>query len=159
MFVCEIASEFSPMALAVTSSAAISGPISYASSEPKGPYSLSLLFLIKFMFHFVESHQFPPKKINCFLLFMFEIEADGCIVIVVLLCPAPKIGSFRPMEGLNVSLAAVNFPRRQCAVKPLNAEPKRNDSIVPLAATIAAPGGFALHGISSFYFLFLENKL
>ncbi|RVW46021.1 5'-adenylylsulfate reductase 3, chloroplastic [Vitis vinifera] len=75
------------MALAVTSSSAISGPISYASSENK----------------------------------------------------APQIGSFRPVDRSNVSLATVTFSRRQSAVKPVNAEPKRNDSIVPLAATVSAP--------------------
>ena len=34
----------------------------------------------------------------------------------------------------------LNLSQRRSSVKPLNAEPKRNDSIVPLAATIVAPG-------------------
>ncbi|KAJ6925467.1 hypothetical protein NC651_009988 [Populus alba x Populus x berolinensis] len=50
---------------------------------------------------------------------------------------APQFGSFklldRPTTFVNVS------SQRRCAVKPLNAEPKRNVSVVPLAATIAAP--------------------
>lgn len=50
---------------------------------------------------------------------------------------APQFGSFklldRPTKFVNVS------SQRRCAVKPLNAEPKRNGSVVPLAATIAAP--------------------
>lgn len=49
---------------------------------------------------------------------------------------AAQIGSFR----LLYRPAPVNLSQRRCAVKPVNAEPKRNDSIVPLAVTIAAPG-------------------
>ncbi|XP_011037616.1 PREDICTED: 5'-adenylylsulfate reductase 3, chloroplastic-like [Populus euphratica] len=49
----------------------------------------------------------------------------------------PHFGSFklleRPTTFVNVS------SQRRCAVKPLNAEPKRNGSVIPLAATIAAP--------------------
>ena len=36
--------------------------------------------------------------------------------------------------------AAVNLSSRRSAVKPVNAEPKRSDSIVPLAATITEAG-------------------
>lgn len=46
---------------------------------------------------------------------------------------APQIGSFRLSER------AVNFSRRRCSVRPVNAEPKRSDSVVPFAATIVAP--------------------
>lgn len=35
---------------------------------------------------------------------------------------------------------SLNFTQRRCAVKPLYAEPKRNESIVPSAATFVAPG-------------------
>nr|KJB67216.1 hypothetical protein B456_010G180900 [Gossypium raimondii] len=47
----------------------------------------------------------------------------------------PQIGAVRLADRH----ATVSLSRRRCAVKPVNAEPKRNDSIVPLAATIAAP--------------------
>ena len=36
-------------------------------------------------------------------------------------------------------------------MKPVNAEPKRSDSIVPLAATVTSPGRFVLH---DFFFFF-----
>jgi adenylyl-sulfate reductase (glutathione) len=49
---------------------------------------------------------------------------------------APQIGSFR------LSDRAVNFSQRRCSVRPVNAEPKRSDSVVPFAATIVAPGEF-----------------
>lgn len=48
---------------------------------------------------------------------------------------APQIGSFRLLDRP----AALSLSQRRCAVKPVNAESKRNDSIVPLAATIAEP--------------------
>ncbi|KAK8629518.1 hypothetical protein V6N13_078355 [Hibiscus sabdariffa] len=47
----------------------------------------------------------------------------------------PQIGSV----WLPERHATVNLSRRRCAVKAVNADPKRNDSIVPLAATVAAP--------------------
>ncbi|GMI72727.1 PAPS REDUCTASE HOMOLOG 26, APS reductase 3 [Hibiscus trionum] len=47
----------------------------------------------------------------------------------------PQFGSVRLADRH----ATVNLSRRRCAVKAVNAEPKRNDSIVPLAATMAAP--------------------
>ncbi|XP_065877626.1 5'-adenylylsulfate reductase 3, chloroplastic-like [Euphorbia lathyris] len=47
----------------------------------------------------------------------------------------PQFGSFRLLDRP----AALNLSQRRCAVKPVNAEPKRNDSIVPLAAAIAEP--------------------
>ncbi|XP_057960620.1 5'-adenylylsulfate reductase 1, chloroplastic-like [Malania oleifera] len=53
---------------------------------------------------------------------------------------ALRIGTFRPLDHAHVpAAAAVKFSRRRCSVKPLNAEPKRSDSTVPFAATIAAP--------------------
>ncbi|PSS24827.1 5'-adenylylsulfate reductase [Actinidia chinensis var. chinensis] len=46
---------------------------------------------------------------------------------------AKAVGSTRSHSTI------VNYSRRQYSVKPLNAESKRNDSIVPLAATMVAP--------------------
>ncbi|XWS19401.1 hypothetical protein CRYUN_Cryun31cG0012500 [Craigia yunnanensis] len=46
-----------------------------------------------------------------------------------------QIGLFRLADRH----ATVNLSQKRCAVKPVNAEPKRNGSIVPLAATIVAP--------------------
>ncbi|KAK4421344.1 5'-adenylylsulfate reductase 1, chloroplastic [Sesamum alatum] len=52
---------------------------------------------------------------------------------------AAQFGAFQPFDRPHVPPAAVGFSRRRCAVKALNAEPKRNDSIVPSAATLFAP--------------------
>ncbi|KAL7088658.1 hypothetical protein ACP275_13G141400 [Erythranthe tilingii] len=52
---------------------------------------------------------------------------------------AAQFGSFQPLDRPNLRSTAVNFSLRRCSVKPLNAEPKRNDSIVPSAATLFAP--------------------
>ncbi|KAK6133291.1 hypothetical protein DH2020_032954 [Rehmannia glutinosa] len=53
---------------------------------------------------------------------------------------AAQFGTFQPLDRSHLSSTAVNFSRRRCAVRPLNAaEPKRNDSIVPSAATLFAP--------------------
>ncbi|XP_073146305.1 5'-adenylylsulfate reductase 3, chloroplastic-like [Henckelia pumila] len=52
---------------------------------------------------------------------------------------AAQVGAFQPSDRHHLPPAAVNFSRRRCAVKPLNAEPKRNDSIVPSATTFLAP--------------------
>ncbi|KAK7412672.1 hypothetical protein VNO78_04214 [Psophocarpus tetragonolobus] len=52
---------------------------------------------------------------------------------------APQFGSFRFLERPNVSSAALHLTPRRISVKPLNAEPHRKDSIVPLAATILHP--------------------
>ncbi|XAR65658.1 Adenylyl-sulfate reductase (thioredoxin) [Bertholletia excelsa] len=79
------------MALAVTSSSAISGPIS---SQFSASYE-------------------QPK--------------------------APLLGFCQPLDRPYPQRTVVNHSRRRCCVKPLNAEPKRNDSIVPLAATVASP--------------------
>ncbi|XP_049384235.1 5'-adenylylsulfate reductase 3, chloroplastic-like [Solanum stenotomum] len=54
----------------------------------------------------------------------------------------PKVshlGTFQPLERPQLLSSTVLNSRRRSAVKPLNAEPKRNDSIVPSAATIVAP--------------------
>ncbi|KAK4858693.1 hypothetical protein QYF36_020568 [Acer negundo] len=48
-----------------------------------------------------------------------------------------QIGSFRLLERPQVASTIVS--KRRVSVKPVNAEPKRNDSVVPLAATIVAP--------------------
>ncbi|OIT39412.1 PREDICTED: 5'-adenylylsulfate reductase 1, chloroplastic-like isoform X1 [Nicotiana attenuata] len=57
--------------------------------------------------------------------------------------PQPKVSQMcttQPMDRPQIPSTAVNLSRiRRLAVKPLNAEPKRNESIVPLAATIVAP--------------------
>ncbi|KAF5960563.1 hypothetical protein HYC85_001772 [Camellia sinensis] len=54
--------------------------------------------------------------------------------------PAPMVGSFQPLDRPHRRpMTGLNYSRRQCSVKPLNAEPKRNESIVPLAATMVAP--------------------
>ncbi|KAA8520082.1 hypothetical protein F0562_014338 [Nyssa sinensis] len=52
---------------------------------------------------------------------------------------APQFGSFQLLDRSPLPSTPVNSSRRRCAVKPLNAEPKRNDSIVPFAATMVAP--------------------
>ncbi|KAG5622912.1 hypothetical protein H5410_008130 [Solanum commersonii] len=50
-----------------------------------------------------------------------------------------QLGTFQPLERPQLLSSIVLNSRRRSAVKPLNAEPKRNDSIVPSAATIVAP--------------------
>jgi hypothetical protein len=53
-----------------------------------------------------------------------------------------QIGSLRILERNVSSGGALNLPQRRSLVKAINAESHRNDSIVPLAATIVAPGAF-----------------
>ncbi|GFP91968.1 5'-adenylylsulfate reductase 1 chloroplastic [Phtheirospermum japonicum] len=54
---------------------------------------------------------------------------------------AAQFGASQPLDWLHFQSASMNFSRRRCAVKAaLNAEPKRNDSIVPSAATLFATG-------------------
>ncbi|KAL5773294.1 hypothetical protein ACOSQ2_013218 [Xanthoceras sorbifolium] len=48
-----------------------------------------------------------------------------------------QIGSFRLLE--RPQMAPTIASKRRSSVKPVNAEPKRNDSLVPLAATVVAP--------------------
>ncbi|XP_009613050.1 5'-adenylylsulfate reductase 3, chloroplastic-like [Nicotiana tomentosiformis] len=50
-----------------------------------------------------------------------------------------QLGNFQLLDQPQIPLKALNFSQRRCLVKPLNAEPKRNESIVPSATTIAAP--------------------
>ncbi|PQQ02977.1 5-adenylylsulfate reductase 3 chloroplastic [Prunus yedoensis var. nudiflora] len=53
---------------------------------------------------------------------------------------APLVGSFRVFDRSHgqIQSQAVTFSQRRSSVKPINAQPKRNESIVPLAATIVA---------------------
>lgn len=57
---------------------------------------------------------------------------------VVCVCSVSQIGSFRLLDRPHV--ASTTLSQRRSFVKPVNAEPKRNVSIVPLAATVVAPG-------------------
>ncbi|KAM3250128.1 5'-adenylylsulfate reductase 3, chloroplastic [Capsicum chacoense] len=50
-----------------------------------------------------------------------------------------QLGKFQLLDQPKVPSKLLNFSSRRCAVKPLYAEPKRNESIVPSAATIVAP--------------------
>ncbi|KAK4398936.1 5'-adenylylsulfate reductase 3, chloroplastic [Sesamum angolense] len=50
-----------------------------------------------------------------------------------------QFGGFQSFDRSHLPSSAVNFSWRRCVVKPLNAEPKRNDSIIPSAATLFAP--------------------
>ncbi|KAG2688321.1 hypothetical protein I3760_09G090000 [Carya illinoinensis] len=54
---------------------------------------------------------------------------------------SPPISSLRLSDWNrpHVLSQGVNSSRRNCSVKPVNVEPKRNGSIVPLAATIVTP--------------------
>ncbi|KAL8461454.1 hypothetical protein ACS0TY_032792 [Phlomoides rotata] len=52
---------------------------------------------------------------------------------------AAQFGAFQALDRLHSPSTTVSFSRRRCSVKPLNAEPKRNDSVVPSAATFSAP--------------------
>ncbi|KAG6416488.1 hypothetical protein SASPL_123918 [Salvia splendens] len=53
---------------------------------------------------------------------------------------AAHFSAFQAFDRLNSATTAVNFSRRRWSVTPLNAEPKRNDSIVSAAATVSASG-------------------
>ncbi|XP_022142140.1 5'-adenylylsulfate reductase 1, chloroplastic-like [Momordica charantia] len=54
---------------------------------------------------------------------------------------APQIGYLRLSSRPNVPASSVNYySQRRCSVEPLHAEPKRSDSVAPLAATSVAPG-------------------
>lgn len=54
---------------------------------------------------------------------------------------ASKFGSFLPLDRPSM----LSVPARRSAVKPLNAEPKRNNSIVHAAATAFAPGNISIY--------------
>lgn len=60
-----------------------------------------------------------------------------------------QIGSLRISERTHVSSGVLNLPSRRSLVRPVNAESQRNGSVVPLAATIVAPGAFRF-----FFFVF-----
>ncbi|ESR62989.1 hypothetical protein CICLE_v10015162mg [Citrus x clementina] len=59
-----------------------------------------------------------------------------------------QIGSFRLVDRANV--ASTSLSQRRSLVRPLNAEPKRNDSVVPLAATLATPVAEKVEGEEDF---------
>ncbi|XP_042037629.1 5'-adenylylsulfate reductase 1, chloroplastic-like [Salvia splendens] len=53
---------------------------------------------------------------------------------------AAQFGAIQPLDRSHLSPSSVKLSRRRCAaVKPLHAEAKRSDSIVPSAATVVAP--------------------
>ncbi|PIN09633.1 Phosphoadenosine phosphosulfate reductase [Handroanthus impetiginosus] len=52
---------------------------------------------------------------------------------------AAQFGVFQALDRPHIPSSAVHFSPRRSAVKPLNAEAKRNDSMVPSAATSFAP--------------------
>ncbi|KAL3627466.1 aspartic proteinase precursor [Castilleja foliolosa] len=53
---------------------------------------------------------------------------------------AAQFGVYQSLNRLHFQSSFANFSRRRCAVKTFNADPKRNDSIVPSAASSFAPG-------------------
>ncbi|KAK3021718.1 hypothetical protein RJ639_046064 [Escallonia herrerae] len=50
-----------------------------------------------------------------------------------------QLGNFQPLDRRDLSSTGVNVSRRRGKVRPLHAEPKKNNSMVPAAATIVAP--------------------
>ncbi|XP_060175734.1 5'-adenylylsulfate reductase 3, chloroplastic-like [Lycium barbarum] len=50
-----------------------------------------------------------------------------------------QLGKFQLLDQDRISSKLLNFSTRRCAVKALYAEPKRNESMVPSAASIVAP--------------------
>ncbi|KAK4794737.1 hypothetical protein SAY86_012731 [Trapa natans] len=57
---------------------------------------------------------------------------------------APLINPFRLLDQKFVSSVTVNTPRRLRFIKPVCAEPRSSDSVIPLAASVAAPGRVTL---------------
>lgn len=53
---------------------------------------------------------------------------------------APLIGSLRLLSRPNVPASSVIYSQRRSTAEPLHAQPKRNDSVAPLAATSVASG-------------------
>ncbi|TQD70723.1 hypothetical protein C1H46_043751 [Malus baccata] len=55
---------------------------------------------------------------------------------------APQLGCIRVFDRSygQIQSNAVTFSQRRSSVKPVNAQPKRSESIVPSAATVFAPG-------------------
>lgn len=51
-----------------------------------------------------------------------------------------QLGSYQPLDRTHSSTVLNLSRRRSSSVKALNAEPKRNDSIVAAAATLLASG-------------------
>ncbi|ESQ38134.1 hypothetical protein EUTSA_v10028642mg [Eutrema salsugineum] len=49
-----------------------------------------------------------------------------------------QIGSLRLLDRVNVTPMSLNLSGKRSSVKPLNAEPKTKDSMIPLAATMVA---------------------
>lgn len=62
--------------------------------------------------------------------------------LVIFIFAVSQLGSFQLLDQPKVLSKSLFYSRRRCAVKPLYAEPKRNESIVPSAATFVAPGMF-----------------
>ncbi|KAK3039693.1 hypothetical protein RJ639_027034 [Escallonia herrerae] len=50
-----------------------------------------------------------------------------------------QLGNYQPLDRRDLSSTGVNVSRRRGEVRPLHAEPKKNNSMVPAAATIVAP--------------------
>lgn len=80
-------------------------------------------------------------------LFFRFLDFFPYIFCFFLIFAVSQLGNFQLLDQPQIPLKALNFSQRRCVVKPLNAEPKRNESIVPSAATIAAP----LPGMLSFH--------
>lgn len=59
--------------------------------------------------------------------------------VIILIPTAPWIHSVRLLDQCSVPRDSYS---RKFLVKPICAEQKRNDSVVPLAATLVAPGTF-----------------
>lgn len=53
-----------------------------------------------------------------------------------------QVGLYQPLDRAHSLSTVLNVSRKRVAVKPLNAEPKRNDSVVVAASTVVAPGMF-----------------
>lgn len=112
------------MALAFASSPAIHGSLSSSSHEQtKGIFGVFVFLSDSAIFIRFIGPFFIVKK------FVFFAAV------------ASKFGSFQQLDRLHVLSASVNnVSSRHSAVRPLNAKAKRNNSIVPSAATLVAPG-------------------
>ena len=56
-----------------------------------------------------------------------------------------QLGSYQPVDWVHSSTVLNVSRKRSACVKALNAEPKRNDSIVASAATLLASGNYSLN--------------
>lgn len=73
------------------------------------------------------------------LMLISSDEFQICVFLGLLFSSS----NYQPSDRYIPAPAGLNVSRkRSSAVKALNAEPKRNDSIVPSAATVFAPGMF-----------------